>query len=344
MSNDESKPEVSSHRLVNVEEYAHFHANGFLKISKLIGEEDINRLLEWSNDLYYGRRTVPGLDPIFSDTLSQEELNQRIAGSRIHMLHRHDAIAEWALLHPRVLDVVEALIGPDVLALQSMIFFNPPGRGGQGWHQDSFYVRTLPDTLIGAWIALEDVNEENGCLWVAPGSHVEPIYPPLVDRHVSASVGIQDQNTFSDLFSNETASHMNDEVNQLAKVATKYSSPIPIPMQPGDVLFFHSHLLHRSHVNRSQTRLRRSYVCHYCNARSLVPWNRGESFEGVSANHLHILARGDTHLSYESPAFGTTVELRPAMAHQPMAMMGINGDMSPSSIMANEVDENDGIE
>ena len=59
--------------------------------------------------------------------------------------------------------MTEALIGPDVYALQSMLFLNPPGKGGQGWHQDSCYIKTHPDTLIGAWIALEEVDEENGC-------------------------------------------------------------------------------------------------------------------------------------------------------------------------------------
>lgn len=42
-------------------------------------------------------------------------------------------------MHPRVLDVLEAIIGPDVLALQSMFFLKWPGPRGQGYHQDAYY-------------------------------------------------------------------------------------------------------------------------------------------------------------------------------------------------------------
>eukprot|EP01051_Picozoa_sp_SAG22_P023135 SAG22_NODE_5833_length_946_cov_1.144038_1_plen_121_part_10 len=52
---------------------------------------------------------------------------------RLHMLHRVDPVVEAMFLHPRVLDGLEALAGPDVLCLQSMSFFNPAGHGGQGW-------------------------------------------------------------------------------------------------------------------------------------------------------------------------------------------------------------------
>ena len=67
----------------------------------------------------------------------------------------------------------------------------------------------------------------------------------------------------------------------------------------------HPHILHRSHPNRSTSRWRRAFVCHYCNARSWVPWNHGAPWEGEAANYMHILARGETHLPFAQPAFGT---------------------------------------
>ena len=91
-------------------------------------------------------------------------------------------MSERFLLHARILDVLEALIGPDVLALQTMLFFNAPGMGGQGWHQDAYYITTYPDTLIGTWLALERADEENGCVWIAPGSQCEPIEPDATIR------------------------------------------------------------------------------------------------------------------------------------------------------------------
>src|SRR5690606_34935292 len=133
-----------------------------------------------TDDIYSGRNvSLDSLCPLPQWMTEDQKQANRLASARMHNPHELDETAEWGLLHPRVLDVLEALIGPDVLALQSMLFFNPPGKGGQGWHQDSFYIQTQPDSLIGAWYALDHADKDNGCLWVAPGSHNEPIYPPV---------------------------------------------------------------------------------------------------------------------------------------------------------------------
>ena len=218
------------------------------------------------------------------------------------MIHRHHAVAEKHFLYPPVIDVLEALIGPDVLALQTMMFLNPPGMGGQGWHQDAYYIPSLPDTLIGAWMALDRADEENGCLWVIPGSHAEPIYPTPDRRPV-----LHTEESFDDLEDVENVSILDDSINTLSRVVRKYPDPIPVVCEPGDVIFFHSHLLHRSYRNRTEDRFRRAFVSHYCNARSWVPWNHGQTWEGEAANQMHILARGTTHLPYAEPKFGTPV-------------------------------------
>ena len=128
----------------------------------------------YADDMLTSRIDAPGTRPLNFESTSAERYARF---SRIHMIHRHHAVAEKHFLYPPVIDVLEALIGPDVLALQTMMFLNPPGMGGQGWHQDAYYITSLPDTLIGAWMALDRADEENGCLWVIPGSHAEPIYP-----------------------------------------------------------------------------------------------------------------------------------------------------------------------
>lgn len=76
-----------------------------------------------------GQIDVPGQEPP-APGATEAELVQRF--TRVHQLHRWDATCECFLLHPRILDVLEVLIGPDVLALQTMQFFNAPGMGGQG--------------------------------------------------------------------------------------------------------------------------------------------------------------------------------------------------------------------
>lgn len=307
---------------VKVDEYKHYWQNGYLIVRNLVTPADVADLQSFAMDLLHGRIKIPGVpDPEGEDL---QALYKRF--SRIHMLHRQFATAERYLLYPRVLDVLEALIGPDVLALQTMLFLNPPGLGGQGWHQDAYYITTYPETLIGVWIALDRADEENGCLYVTPGSHAEPIYPTADRDHLYA------EDSFDDLATVANVSILDEEVNTLSKVARQYPDPIPCIVEPGDVIFFHSHLLHRSYPNRTTDRMRRAFVSHYCNARAWVPWNHGQTWEGPAANYMHILGRGQTHLPFAQPKFDTPCAAMEAKAapndDAPVRMMGMeNGDM-----------------
>ncbi len=159
---------------VSVEQYRTFRRDGFLIVRDLVSREHVDELLRHTEDLMYGRVEIDGVEPpVPNSTL--REMEKRIL--RIHMLHREVEIWERYLLHPRVLDVVQALNGADVLAMQTMMFIKGPGADGQGFHQDTYYIPTFPDSLIGAWIALERADTENGCMpdGQTGNSQVEPI-------------------------------------------------------------------------------------------------------------------------------------------------------------------------
>ncbi|MDQ1300722.1 MAG: Phytanoyl-CoA dioxygenase family protein [Chloroflexota bacterium] len=316
------KENQSARHRVKVAEYIDYHRDGFIVARGLAAPAAVAELKAYAEDLLHGRIDAPGVHAPKFDS-APADLYARF--TRIHMIHRHHAVAEKYFLYPPVIDVLEALIGPDVLALQTMLFLNPPGLGGQGWHQDAYYIPTFPDTLIGVWMALERADEENGCLWVIPGSHAEPIYP-TPERHAQ----VHAEESFADLEQVENVSMLDDSINTLIRVVRKYPDPIPVVCEPGDVIFFHSHLLHRSHRNRTTDRFRRAFVSHYCNARAWAPWNHGQPWEGPSANHLHILARGATHLPSAQPKFGTpvyTASEAVTASGAPMRMMAVNGDM-----------------
>jgi len=309
--------------LVSVKEYSHYHREGYVIVKGLLSPEVVGELYEMAERTRIAaERSAQAAVKEEGNPLKEEF----VAKNRVHMLSRVDAVAEKGMLNPRIVDVVEALIGPDVLALQSMLFLNPPGKGGQGWHQDAFYIKTHPDTLIGAWVALEKVDEENGCLYVVPGSNHEPVYPPTVN----SGGNVHALSAFADLHHVDHVSNMDDEMNTLSKVVANYPPAISVPLSPGDVLFFNSHLFHRSYPNRTKDRYRRSYVLHYCNARSWVPWDHDE-YEGESGNYRHILARGRTHMPYAKPAFGTKVILSDEEGmEESVRMMGMpDGMMMP---------------
>jgi phytanoyl-CoA hydroxylase len=282
---------------VSVDEYVRFRSDGFLVVRGLIAPDEGRELLEHVDDLLSGRVQVPGAPAFGDDNKTAEARLDHLL--RIHMLHRRLEIHERYMLHPRVLDVVQALIGPDVLALQTMLFVKRPGSSGQGYHQDSFHIITQPDTLIGAWIALDRADEENGCLRVTVGSQNEPVYPD-----VDEDAGHGGDRLLADIPAIAGADDPDERRNGLTAVAAKYAGrEVAAVVEPGDVVFFGGHVLHRSHANRSATRFRRSFVTHYCNARSHVPWDDEPLADGEMGNARHILARGETHLPHALPQF-----------------------------------------
>lgn len=308
--------------VVSVEEYVTFRRQGFIIVRGLVSPAEIAELRQHTEDLMQGRLPEQNREMTKQEHVHGvivQELEKPPAHFtpeqkadfwlRIHMLHRKLELHERYMLHPRVLDVLEALIGPDVLAMQTMLFLKGPGKPGQGLHQDSFYIPTHPDTLCGAWVAIDDVDEENGGMFFTPGSQNEPVYPP-VDGY-----GFGDEK-LGDIFRVKGVSDV-DEKNDLAKVYAKYNNETPARMKAGDVAFFGGHVLHRSYQNRSKDRFRRSFVSHYCNARSFTDWGAAESkfndehsspvVDPVtgSTNGSHILARGNTHLAFALPQFGT---------------------------------------
>jgi phytanoyl-CoA hydroxylase len=309
---------------ISVEQYKTFRERGYLVVKGLVPQADVQDMNDFMDDMQAGRE------------LDDQALNikgfgitglQRKEWVRAHMLHRLSPIHERFLLHPRIVDGLAALIGPDVLALQSMLFFKQPGQPGQGYHQDSYYIPTFPDTLCGAWLALTTSTQANGCLWYAVGSQHEPVYPDPRGGGAALSTNIGDLGTI------DHASVTDESVNGLRRVVQKYDGHVvPVEAEPGDVVYFGGHILHWSYSNQSDTP-RRAFVGHYCNARSWVPWNHGEPYEGEAANYQHILARGSTHLPYAQPKFGTPCAAnapRPAPdSGQPQlkSMMGMDDGM-----------------
>jgi hypothetical protein len=81
---------------------------------------------------------------------------------------------------PKLLDIVEAHIGPNILLWSTHLLCKPPGAGRSiPWHQDApyFHLRGIcPPTL---WIAFDDIDEDNGGLAVLPGMHTHGLFPTV---------------------------------------------------------------------------------------------------------------------------------------------------------------------
>lgn len=155
----------------------------------------------------------------------------------IHM-HRWDEVSLRFLLDARLREAMTEMLGEEPLAVQTMLYFKPPGARGQALHQDNFYLRVQPGTCMAAWLALDACDEENGCMQVVPGSHRLPVL---------CTVPADTTQSFTDV---------------TVPLAEGMGS-VPVVMEPGDVLFFNGSLIHGSYPNTSADRFRRSLIGHY---------------------------------------------------------------------------------
>jgi phytanoyl-CoA hydroxylase len=155
----------------------------------------------------------------------------------IHMHRWDDTSLRW-LLDERFNHILTSLAGETVYAVQTMLYFKPAGARGQALHQDQFFLKVQPGTCMAAWLALDRCDEANGCMQVVPGSHHWPI---LCTTQADTSLS----------FTDVTVPIPPEQEIQ------------PVPMEPGDVLFFSGRLVHGSLPNSTSDRFRRALIGHY---------------------------------------------------------------------------------
>lgn len=89
-----------------------------------------------------------------------------------HAQHDLDPVFAHFSHLPAIAELAGDLGFTDPRLVQSMYIFKQPEIGGEVVsHQDSTFLYTEPETVVGFWFALEDATVDNGCLWAVPGGH-----------------------------------------------------------------------------------------------------------------------------------------------------------------------------
>jgi len=129
-----------------------------------------------------------------------------------------------------VLDVVEEILGPDLLVWSSRWFSKLPGeKTFVSWHQDATYWGLHPPNVTTAWIALSESTRKNGCMRVIPATHLDPLLPQ------------------NDTYHPENALSRGQEI----AVTVDESSAVDIVLAPGEMSLHHIGIVHGSEVNTS---------------------------------------------------------------------------------------------
>ena len=163
-----------------------------------------------------------------------------------HALHDLDD-EFYNFSHREDLDLISKAIGiGSPLLMQSMYIFKQPNIGGEViCHQDSTFLYTEPDTVVGFWVALEDATIENGCLWVASGGHKGPLRK---------------------LFTRE-----NDKMKMIILDETPFEkTDTPIEIEKGGLILLHGRLPHYSCENTS-SKSRHAYTLHVVDGKKNYP-------------------------------------------------------------------------
>lgn len=177
--------------------------------------------------------------------------------------------------HPKILDVVEALIGPDILLYDSEYIIKEPDTPSfVSWHQDLTYWGLSDDAQVSLWLALSPATAESGCMRMIAGSHKQGVFDHETNNDPS-NVLLQSQTV----------------------VGVNEDEAIMCPLKPGQASFHHGWTLHASMPNISHDR--RIGV----NAQFIAPHVRQTKHDKDTT----MLVRGEDrygHYSYDRAAQG----------------------------------------
>lgn len=140
---------------------------------------------------------------------------------------------DWAyslVTHAGLLNAVEGLLGNNILVDGTLVFYKPPHDTSYvSWHQDSVYSGWNLTPSTSAWIALTPSHPANGCMRVIPGSHKQG----LLD-HANVPEG-------------PNLLRRGEQVD----VVVDESRAVDVLLQPGEMSFHHSTIIHGSNPNPS---------------------------------------------------------------------------------------------
>lgn len=156
-----------------------------------------------------------------------------ISSNQRHKTHLLFTWANRIARHPRILDAVEDILGPDILLWSSTFFIKEPRSPAfVSWHQDATYWGLSGNDVVTAWVALSDAPVESGAMKFWPGSHKQPV--------------IDHRDTFA-------ADNLLSRGQEIA-VDVPEEEAVLVPLAAGQMSLHHVLLVHGSEPNRTDDR------------------------------------------------------------------------------------------
>ena len=189
-----------------------FHNDGFLSPVNVFS---INEASELKDKLEDAEKIWP--EAFSASARNNAHLNFEFLDSIVH--------------NKNLLDAVEDILGPNILAYASTLFIKEPRDPGfVSWHQDGKYMGLSENIGITAWVALSEANGESGCMSMIPGSHEKML-------------------AHKDTFGKDNILTRGQEVQNVDA-----GKAVETPLRPGQASFHCPTVIHGSQPNRSEHR------------------------------------------------------------------------------------------
>jgi ectoine hydroxylase-related dioxygenase (phytanoyl-CoA dioxygenase family) len=211
--------------------------------------------------------------------LIEKEMPNEIDKSGRYNAHLISPKLDAIVHNSKILDVVESIIGKNILFCSTTLFIkNPKQEGFVSYHQDAKYIGLEPHNWVTAWIAITDSNNENGCMRMWPKSHIE-----LKDHNQKFNEGnlLTRGQTVEGVPENEVKS---------------------VELKAGQMSLHHPRIVHGSGINKSNDRRIGFVVQSYIgtNVKQTLGKNGVQIARGKDEFHHHeIIGRANSFMSEE---------------------------------------------
>jgi len=220
------------------EQLQQFHQNGFIVLRNFLPQERCDAILDVAKahlehkiepietEIGYDERSKEYRTDVTDYTSRSNEKNMIVR--RLRQVYNRDILfKEWmedVEIRPVLQQILEDKVVITTAHHNSIMTKMPHYSRATAWHQDRRYWRYTDDNLVSVWLALDDEYSDNGVLEFLPGSHLMQFNPEQFD---------------------EKEYLREDTSENSALIAQKVSTTL----KKGDVIIFHSLLLHRANKN-----------------------------------------------------------------------------------------------
>lgn len=200
---------------------AEYNERGYIEPISLFQGEELKRIHEY----FIGEGNLPA-------DLSARFQNGDIVTARSGLsMHNRDAGIYDIVTHPRTVAYLKDLLGENIICHVSRFKSKPPRMVGSGEHHQDATFNAMNARCAIVWLAIEDADVENGCMWFVPGSH---------------KLGVVEC----------------DEKHYVIN-RSKYGQEEPCEVKAGHAIFMNDLVMHSSPANRSQNRFRPALTATY---------------------------------------------------------------------------------